>query len=175
MELALPAVVNERIVLDLLKFEERDGKRSWRHIAAELGIALGLVSAYAKRRVNKKGAVEINVAPGRGYAYYWRRKVSGKNPDGRWPILRHFRSLIERVAARTPSRRRKKLASFGWCWLESPIWRKWPFSGQLRRPLRSSRSLTRPAATRGSSALILLDVLGSKVRVCLDADMVAVA
>src|ERR1700743_847632 len=60
---------NERIVLDLLTSGEHDGDRSQRHIAAELGIALGLVNAYLKRCV-KKGLVKVYDAPARRYAYY---------------------------------------------------------------------------------------------------------
>jgi DNA-binding MarR family transcriptional regulator len=60
---------NERIVLGLLSSVERDGDRSQRHIAAELGIALGLVNAYLKRCV-KKGLVKVRDVPARRYAYY---------------------------------------------------------------------------------------------------------
>jgi DNA-binding MarR family transcriptional regulator len=60
---------NERIVLGLLSSVESDGARSQRHIAAELGIALGLVNAYLKRCV-KKGLVKVGEAPARRYAYY---------------------------------------------------------------------------------------------------------
>jgi DNA-binding MarR family transcriptional regulator len=60
---------NERIVLGLLNSVEHDGDRSQRHIAAELGIALGLVNAYLKRFV-KKGLVKVRDAPARRYAYY---------------------------------------------------------------------------------------------------------
>lgn len=60
---------NEQIVLGLLNSVEADGARSQRHIAAELGIALGLVNAYLKRCV-KKGWVKVSQAPARRYAYY---------------------------------------------------------------------------------------------------------
>ena len=60
---------NERIVLGLLNSVENDGDRSQRHIAAELGIALGLVNAYLKRCI-KKGLVKVHDAPARRYAYY---------------------------------------------------------------------------------------------------------
>jgi DNA-binding MarR family transcriptional regulator len=60
---------NERIVLGLLNSLETDGGRSQRHIAAELGIALGLVNAYLKRCV-KEGLVKVHDAPARRYAYY---------------------------------------------------------------------------------------------------------
>lgn len=60
---------NKRIVLGLLSSVETDGARSQRRIAAELGIALGLVNAYLKRCV-KKGLVKVGDAPARRYAYY---------------------------------------------------------------------------------------------------------
>ena len=60
---------NEQIVLGLLNSVETDGARSQRHIAAELGIALGLVNAYLKRCV-RKGWVKVSEAPARRYAYY---------------------------------------------------------------------------------------------------------
>ena len=60
---------NERIVLGLLSSVDTDGARSQRLIAAELGIALGLVNAYLKRCV-KKGLVKVHDVPVRRYAYY---------------------------------------------------------------------------------------------------------
>jgi DNA-binding MarR family transcriptional regulator len=59
---------DDRIVLGLLSSVE-DGANSQRRIAAELGIALGLVNAYLKRCV-KKGLVKVSEAPARRYAYY---------------------------------------------------------------------------------------------------------
>src|SRR5215831_6691792 len=60
---------NTRIVLGLLESVERDGGQSQRKLAADLGIALGLVNAYLKRCVNK-GLVKISGVPTRRYAYY---------------------------------------------------------------------------------------------------------
>jgi DNA-binding MarR family transcriptional regulator len=60
---------NERILLDLLKSVEHNGERSQRHIAGELGVALGLVNAYLKRCVHK-GLVKVRDAPARRFAYY---------------------------------------------------------------------------------------------------------
>ena len=60
---------NGVIILGLLSSVENDGARSQRRIAAELGIALGLVNAYLKRCV-KKGLVKVQDAPARRYAYY---------------------------------------------------------------------------------------------------------
>jgi DNA-binding MarR family transcriptional regulator len=60
---------SDRLVLGLLNSVEADGSRSQRSIAAELGVALGLVNAYLKRAV-KKGFVKVGQAPARRYAYY---------------------------------------------------------------------------------------------------------
>jgi DNA-binding MarR family transcriptional regulator len=60
---------SDRLVLGLLTSVETDGARSQRRIAAELGIALGLVNAYLKRAI-KKGFVKVGQAPARRYAYY---------------------------------------------------------------------------------------------------------
>jgi DNA-binding MarR family transcriptional regulator len=59
----------DRLVLGLLTSVEADGTRSQRRIAAELGVALGLVNAYLKRAV-KKGLVKVGQAPARRFAYY---------------------------------------------------------------------------------------------------------
>jgi len=58
-----------RIMLDLLESVERDGGQTQRHLASELGVALGLVNAYLKRCV-KKGLLKVGEAPARRYAYY---------------------------------------------------------------------------------------------------------
>lgn len=58
-----------RIVLGLLESVERDGEQSQRKLAAELGIALGLVNAYIKRCMTK-GLVKVRAVPTRRYAYY---------------------------------------------------------------------------------------------------------
>ena len=62
-------IEKSRIVLGLLESVERDGGASQRRLAAELGIALGLVNAYLKRCM-KKGWVKVSEAPARRYAYY---------------------------------------------------------------------------------------------------------
>src|SRR5580765_760798 len=67
--LLAPVHENERILLGVLSSVEQSGDRSQRRIAAELGIALGLVNAYLKRCV-KKGLVKVHDAPARRYAYY---------------------------------------------------------------------------------------------------------
>lgn len=58
-----------RIILGLLDAVEQDRAQSQRHLASELGIALGLVNAYLKRCI-KKGLVKVRQAPARRYSYY---------------------------------------------------------------------------------------------------------
>ena len=58
-----------RSMLGLLDAVEQDRAHSQRHLASELGIALGLVNAYLKRCM-KKGLVKVREAPARRYAYY---------------------------------------------------------------------------------------------------------
>ena len=71
----MPTVRNDgrgesaRIVLELLDLLDRDGSRSQRYLAAELGIALGLLNAYLRRCV-RKGLVKMTEAPARRYVYY---------------------------------------------------------------------------------------------------------
>lgn len=70
----VPDAVNTKdsengIILGLLRSLEEDGGRSQRRLAAELGIALGLVNAYLKRCVSK-GLVKVQNVPARRYAYY---------------------------------------------------------------------------------------------------------
>ncbi|MDA9437540.1 hypothetical protein XH98_00110 [Bradyrhizobium sp. CCBAU 51745] len=56
-------------MLGLLESVQRGEAHSQRHLASELGIALGLVNAYLKRCINK-GLVKVSVAPAKRYAYY---------------------------------------------------------------------------------------------------------
>ena len=60
---------DERVVLGLLESVEQDGAKSQRRLAAELGIAVGLVNAYLNRCI-QKGLVKVSQAPARRYAYY---------------------------------------------------------------------------------------------------------
>jgi DNA-binding MarR family transcriptional regulator len=60
---------NARIMLGLLESVERDGTRSQRSLAAECGVALGLVNAYLRRCI-RKGLIKVADAPARRYTYY---------------------------------------------------------------------------------------------------------
>jgi DNA-binding MarR family transcriptional regulator len=57
------------VVLGILSTVGREGQVSQRTLAAELGIALGLINAYVKRCV-KKGLIKVQRVPPRRYAYY---------------------------------------------------------------------------------------------------------
>ena len=67
--IAEDSVESSRIMLGLLDAVEQERAHSQRHLASELGIALGLVNAYLKRCM-KKGLVKVRQAPARRYAYY---------------------------------------------------------------------------------------------------------
>ena len=59
----------DAIVLGVLDVIGRDGHVTQRHVARELGIALGLVNAYLKRCI-RKGLIKVSQVPHRRYAYY---------------------------------------------------------------------------------------------------------
>jgi len=56
-------------MLGLLDSVERNSATSQRRLAADLGIAVGLINAYLKRCI-KKGLIKASQAPARRYAYY---------------------------------------------------------------------------------------------------------
>jgi hypothetical protein len=60
---------NPQVLLGLLESVERDGAKSQRRLATELGVALGLVNAYIKRCINK-GLLKVTQAPAGRFAYY---------------------------------------------------------------------------------------------------------
>jgi hypothetical protein len=57
-----------RIILDILESVDRDGDRSQRSRASEVGVALGLVNAYLKFCI-QKGYLKARKIPARGYRY----------------------------------------------------------------------------------------------------------
>jgi DNA-binding MarR family transcriptional regulator len=58
-----------RHIANLLSSMERESHVSQRKLAAELGVALGLVNTYIKRCV-KKGLIKVQQVPTRRYAYF---------------------------------------------------------------------------------------------------------
>ena len=59
----------DRLTLELLDAIERRSDLSQRHLARQLGVALGLANSYLKRCV-RKGYVKISEAPANRYLYY---------------------------------------------------------------------------------------------------------
>lgn len=57
-----------RILLDILESVDRDGSRSQRSRASEVGIALGLINVYLKFCI-RKGYLKARKIPARGYQY----------------------------------------------------------------------------------------------------------
>lgn len=57
------------ITLGVLNAIEENSSVTQRHVANDLGVALGLVNSYLKRSI-KKGFVKIRHAPANRYAYY---------------------------------------------------------------------------------------------------------
>ena len=64
-----PATKEERLTLELLDAIERRSDLSQRHLANQMGVALGLANSYLKRCA-KKGLVKIREAPANRYLYY---------------------------------------------------------------------------------------------------------
>lgn len=60
---------DDAVLLGILSAVEVDPRVTQRHVAFELGVALGLVNSYVKRCV-KKGLIKVSDAPARRYAYY---------------------------------------------------------------------------------------------------------
>ena len=69
MAVAVRRGEDDHLVLGLLESVEQDSTKSQRRLAAELGIAVGLVNAYLNRCI-RKGLVKVAEAPARRYAYY---------------------------------------------------------------------------------------------------------
>jgi DNA-binding MarR family transcriptional regulator len=60
---------DDAVLLGILNAVEMDPGVTQRHVARELGVALGLVNSYVKRCV-KKGLIKVSDAPAHRYAYY---------------------------------------------------------------------------------------------------------
>ena len=67
----------EQMTLEVLDAVGRKSDISQRHLAQELGVALGMANSYLKRCV-RKGLIKISDAPANRYMYYLTPKVSQK-------------------------------------------------------------------------------------------------
>ncbi len=59
----------EQLVLELLDAVGKKSDLNQRHLASEMGVALGLANSYLKRCI-RKGWIKINGAPANRYLYY---------------------------------------------------------------------------------------------------------
>lgn len=59
----------EQLVLELLDAVGKQSNVSQRHLASDMGIALGLANSYLKRCI-RKGFIKISEAPANRYLYY---------------------------------------------------------------------------------------------------------
>src|SRR3990172_5848192 len=59
----------EKLVLELLDAVGKQSNVSQRHLASDMGIALGLANSYLKRCI-RKGFIKISEAPANRYLYY---------------------------------------------------------------------------------------------------------
>ena len=59
----------DNVTLSILEAIENKNDMTQRHLADNLGVALGLANSYLKRCV-KKGLVKIHQAPANRYLYY---------------------------------------------------------------------------------------------------------
>ncbi len=60
---------DDTVTLEILQAIDHDSDVTQRHLAARLGVALGLANSYFKRCA-KKGLIKIRQAPANRYAYY---------------------------------------------------------------------------------------------------------
>jgi DNA-binding MarR family transcriptional regulator len=110
---------NSRITLGLLEAVERGDASTQRRLAADLGIALGLVNIYLKRCI-KKGLVKVSEAPARRYAYYLtpqgfaeKTRLTAEYLSWSLTFFRHARSSCTKVFEEASRRGWKRVALAG--------------------------------------------------------------
>ena len=89
---------DDEIVLAVLDVVERDTHLTQRHVASELGIALGLANAYLKRCV-RKGLIKVSQVPRRRYAYYLTPQGFSEKSRLTATYLAHSLSFFRRARA----------------------------------------------------------------------------
>ncbi len=79
---------DDAVTLEILQAIEHDSDVTQRHLAARLGVALGLANSYFKRCA-KKGLIKIRQAPANRYAYYLTPKGFAEKSRLTAQYLRH--------------------------------------------------------------------------------------
>jgi DNA-binding MarR family transcriptional regulator len=107
------------IVLGILQAIESGERITQRAVAAELGIALGLVNAYLRRCMNK-GFVKIKSAPARRYAYYLtpkgfaaKSRLTANYLAHSFSFFRTARADCDSILAQASARRMQQVALLG--------------------------------------------------------------
>jgi DNA-binding MarR family transcriptional regulator len=108
-----------RITLGLLNAVDGDRAVTQRRIAADLGIAVGLVNAYLKRCVSK-GLIKVQQVPKRRYAYYLtpkgfaeKSRLTASYLLYSFDFFRQARASCERALGVAAARRWKSLILIG--------------------------------------------------------------
>ena len=89
-------IENKEIVLGLLESVNRDSDQSHRRLAAELGVALGLINTYVRRCVSK-GLLKVHKTPARRYAYFLTPKGFAEKSRLTASYLSHSFTLFRRA------------------------------------------------------------------------------
>lgn len=107
------------IMLGLLEAVEAGSANSQRHLASDLGIALGLVNIYLKRCI-KKGLIKVSQAPARRYAYYLtpqgfaeKSRLTSEYLSWSLTLFRRARTACDKTLTVAASRGWKRLAIAG--------------------------------------------------------------
>jgi len=95
----------DEIVLDLLDAVDGNAVVTQRHLAQELGIALGLANSYLKRCV-RKGLLKVSKVPAKRYAYYItpkgfaeKSRLTGQYLASSFDFLRRARTELQDIFA----------------------------------------------------------------------------
>ena len=107
------------IMLGLLEAVDAGGRHSQRHLASELGVALGLVNLYIKRCV-KKGLIKVAQTPARRYAYYLtpqgfaeKSRLTAEYLSWSLTLFRRARSACDATLAEAEARGWRRVAVAG--------------------------------------------------------------
>ena len=107
------------ITLGVLNAIEENSSVTQRHVANDLGVALGLVNSYLKRSI-KKGFVKIRHAPANRYAYYLtpagfseKSRLTAEYLSGSFHFFRNARQECTHILERCEERGHHKIILAG--------------------------------------------------------------
>ena len=107
------------ITLGVLSAIEENSSVTQRHVANDLGVALGLVNSYLKRSI-KKGFIKIRHAPANRYAYYLtpagfseKSRLTAKYLSGSFHFFRNARQECAQILEQCEERGHHKIVLAG--------------------------------------------------------------